>query len=136
MIWLVKLSLGLTWNRTASTSTLTHDPQGMLARMKYLKQQIFIMAEDMMLVLWAADINQLPNHYFSPLVQLKSLEKRHSRDTTLNERYANTFRQDLEKGYLITVPDAHKVEQRSDIEWYLPYHPVVNQNKPGKCVGY
>ena len=50
----------------------------------------------------------------------------------MKEIYANTIREDLEKGYLITVPDAHKVEQRSDKEWYLPHHPVINPNKPGK----
>ena len=69
-------------------------------------------------MLKADDNIQLPNNYFSPVVQLKSLEKRLSRDTTLNEKYANTIREDLEKGYLITVPDAHKVEQRSDNKWY------------------
>ena len=51
-------------------------------------------------MLWADDNIQLPNNYFSSLVQLKSLEKRLSRDTTLNENYANTIREDLEKGYL------------------------------------
>ena len=83
-------------------------------------------------MLWADDNIQLPNNYFSSLVQLKSLEKRLSRDTSLKETYANTIREDLEKGYLKTVPDAHKVEQRSDREWYLPHHPVINPNKPGK----
>ena len=67
-------------------------------------------------MLWADDNIQLPNNYFSSLVQLKSLEKRLSRDTSLNENYANTIRKDLEKGYLITFHDAHKVEQRSDKE--------------------
>ena len=38
----------------------------------------------------------------------------------------------MEKRYLITVPDSHKVEQRSDKEWYLPHHPVINPNKTGK----
>ena len=33
---------------------------------------------------------------------------------------------------MITVPDAHKVEQRSNKEWYLPHHPVINPNKPVK----
>ena len=83
-------------------------------------------------MLWADDNIQLPNNYFSSLIQLKSFEKRLSRDTTLNENYANTIREDLEKVYLITVPDAHKVEQRSDKEWYLPHHPVINPNEPGK----
>ena len=83
-------------------------------------------------MLWADDEIQLPNNYFLALVQLKSLEKRLSRDTSLKENYANTIREDLGKGYLITVPDSHKVEQRSDKEWYLPHHPVINPNKPGK----
>ena len=50
-------------------------------------------------MLWADDNIQLPNNYFSSLVQLKSLEKRLSRDTSLKENYANTIREDLEKGY-------------------------------------
>ena len=83
-------------------------------------------------MLWADDNIHLPNNFFSSLVQLKSLEKLLSRDTTLNENYTNTIREDMEKGYLITVPDAHKVEQRSDKEWYLPHHPIINPNKPGK----
>ena len=83
-------------------------------------------------MLWADDNIPLPNNYFSSLVQLKFFEKRLSRDTLMKESYANTIREDLEKGYLITVPDAHKVEQRSDKECYLPHHPVINPNKPGK----
>ena len=82
-------------------------------------------------MLWVEDI-QLPNNYFSSLVQLKSLEKRLSRDTTLNEIYANFIREDLENGHLITVLDAYKVEQRSDKECHLPHHTVINLNKPGK----
>ena len=65
-------------------------------------------------------------------MQLKSFEKRLSRDASLKENYANTIREDLEKGYLITVPDAYKVEQQSDEKWYLPHHPVINPNKLGK----
>ena len=83
-------------------------------------------------MLWVDDSIQLPNNYFSSLVQLKSLEKRLSRDTSLKENYANTIREDLEKVYLITVHDAHKAEQQSVKEWYLPHHPAINPNKPGK----
>ena len=83
-------------------------------------------------MLRANDNIQLPNIYLSSLVQLKSLEKRLSRDTTLKENYAKTFSEDLEKGYVIQIPDAHMVEQRSDKEWYLPHHSVINPNKPGK----
>ena len=66
------------------------------------------------------------------MVQLKSLKKRLSRDTTLKENYAKTISEDLEKGYVMQIPDAHMVEQRSDKEWYRPHHPVINPNKPGK----
>ena len=83
-------------------------------------------------MLWAGDNIQLPNNNFSSLVQFKSLEKRLSRNTSLKENYANTIREDLEKDYLTTVHDAHKVEQRSDKEWYLPHHPVTDPNKLGK----
>ena len=68
-------------------------------------------------------------HWYS-----SSLSKSGSRDITLNENYAYTIREDLEKGYLITVPDAHKVEQRSDKEWCLPHHLIINPNKPGKVI--
>ena len=50
----------------------------------------------------------------------------------MKENYANTIREDLEKGYLIRVHDDHMIEQRSDKECYLPHHPVINTNKPGK----
>ena len=83
-------------------------------------------------MLWADDNIQLPINYFSSLVQLKSLDKRLSKDKTLKENYAKTISEDLEKGYVIPIPDAHMVEQRSDKEWYLPHHPVINPNKPGK----
>ena len=83
-------------------------------------------------MLWAADTIQLPNNYFSSLVQLKSLEKPLAKDDDLREKYASTIKEDLNKGYVIEVPDAHKVESRSDKEWYLPHHPVLNPNKPGK----
>ena len=65
-------------------------------------------------------------------MQPKSLEKRLAKDEDLKEKYAKTIQEDLIKGYVIEVPNAHKVESRSDKEWYLPHHPVLNPNKPGK----
>ena len=67
-------------------------------------------------MLWAADNTKLPNNYFS-LVQLKSLEKRLAKDEDLREKYTSTIKEDLNKGYVIEVPDAHKVESWSDKEW-------------------
>ena len=83
-------------------------------------------------MLWAADNTQLPNNYFSSLVQLKSLEKRLPKDEDIREKYSSTIKKDLNKGYVIVVPDAHQFEKQSDKEWYLPQHPVLNMNKPGK----
>ena len=83
-------------------------------------------------MLWAEDNIELPNNYFSALVQLKSMENRLTKDQTLREKYSNTIKEDLGKGYAVKVEDAHKVESRSRREWYLPHNPVVNPNKPGK----
>ena len=82
-------------------------------------------------MLWAEDNIELLNNYFTPLVQLKSLEKRLTKDQTLRETFSNTIKADLDKGYVVRVRDAHKVESCSEREWYLPHHPVVSPNKPG-----
>ena len=55
-----------------------------------------------------------------------------AKDEDLREKYTSTIREDLNKGYVVEVPDAHKVESRSENEWYLPHHRVLNPNKPGK----
>ena len=83
-------------------------------------------------IMWAEDNIELPNNYFSAVVQLKSLEKRLTKDQTLRENYSNTIKEDLDKGYVERVKDAHKRESCSRREWYLPHHPVANQNKLGK----
>ena len=54
-----------------------------------------------------------------------------AKDEDLREKYTSTIKEDLNKGYVIEVPDAHMVENRSYKEWYLPHHPVLNPNKPG-----
>ena len=83
-------------------------------------------------MLWAEDNIEQPKNYFSALFQLKSLERRLTNDQALREKYSNTIKDDLDKGYVVRVKDAHMVESRSEREWYLPHHPVVNPNKPGK----
>ena len=59
------------------------------------------------------------------------MEKRLDKDPSLRQKYAETIREDLQKGYVITVK-AHEPKSRADREWYLPHHPVLNPNKPGK----
>ena len=82
-------------------------------------------------MLWNNKESTLPNNYFSSLVQLKSLEKRLHKDPSLRKKYAETIREDIQKGYVITVK-AHDPKSRADREWYLPHHPVLNPKKPGK----
>ena len=82
-------------------------------------------------MLWSDNDVSLPNNYYSSLAQLKSLEKRLDRDPLLREKYTETIREDISKGYVITV-NPHDPSSRAEREWYLPHHPVLNPNKPGK----
>ena len=52
---------------------------------------------------WAEDNIELPNNYFSALVQLKFFEKRLTKDQTLREKYSNTIKEYLDKGYVVRV---------------------------------
>ena len=53
------------------------------------------------------------------------------KDPELRERYAETIREYIRKGYVVAV-EPHDPRKRSDRESYLPHHPVVNPNRPGK----
>ena len=83
-------------------------------------------------MLWANDDIDLPNNYYSALVQLKSLKKRFSKDEKLRSKYSKNIIDDVEKVYVFRVENPKDPSQRSKPEWYLPYHPVINPNKPGK----
>ena len=58
-------------------------------------------------------------------------EKSIDKHPSLREKYAETIREDIQKGYVITIK-AHDPKSRADREWYLPHHPVLNPNKTGK----
>ena len=82
-------------------------------------------------LLWIDSNVSLPNNHYSSLAHFKTLERRLNKDPELRERYADTIREDIRKGSVVTV-EPHDPRKRSDREWYLPNHPVVNPNKPGK----
>ena len=69
-------------------------------------------------MLWVDSNVSLPNNYYSSLAQFKTLERRLSKDAELRERYAETIREDIRKGYVVTV-EPHDPRKRSDREWYL-----------------
>ena len=83
-------------------------------------------------MLWANDDLDLPNNYYSALVQLKSLEKRLSKDEELWSQCSKNLNDDVEKGYVFQIENSKHPSQRSKREFYLPHHPVINPNKSGK----
>ena len=83
-------------------------------------------------MLWAEDDSSLPNNYFSALVQLKSLERRLTKDADLKEQYSKTIQDDFSKGYIVNVDKGDCFKVNEVRQWYLSHHPVVHPHKPGK----
>ena len=54
-------------------------------------------------MLWAKDDLDLPNNYYSALVQLKSLEKRLFKNDELWSKYSKNINDDVEKGYVFRL---------------------------------
>ena len=82
-------------------------------------------------MLWSEPEPNLPNNYKSALGQLYSLERRFQRDTNLKNLYQQSIDTDVEKGF-VKILDESEVKGNFGKEWYLPHHPVLNPNKPGK----
>ena len=57
-------------------------------------------------MLWIDSKVSLLKIYYLSLAQFKTLEKRLSKNPELRERYAETIREDIRKGYVVTV-EAH-----------------------------
>ena len=81
-------------------------------------------------MLSAEDKIHLPHTFYASLVHFKSPEKRLEKYLNLKTQYASDMRGDVEKAYVIMV-SPHDSKNRSDREWYLPHHPVLNPSKPG-----
>ena len=82
-------------------------------------------------MLWSEPEPNLPNNYGSALGQLYSLERRFQRDPNLKELYQQSIDTDVEKGF-VKILGKSEVKSTFGKEWYLPHHPVLNPNKPGK----
>ena len=54
-------------------------------------------------MLWIDSNVSLPNTYYSSLAQYKTLGRRLCKDSELRERYAESIREDIRKGYVVTV---------------------------------
>ena len=82
-------------------------------------------------MLWSEPEPNLPNNYSSALGQLYSLERRFQRDPNLKNLYQQSIDTDVEKGF-VKILDESEVKGTFGKEWYLPHHPVLNPNKPGR----
>ena len=81
-------------------------------------------------LLWRNAKPHLPNNYSSAVSQLKSLERRLEKDENLKQRYKET--KDVQKGFVRILDEAELENTKSDLRWYVPHFPVLNQNKPDK----
>ena len=82
-------------------------------------------------MLWNEPEPSLPNNYGSALGQLYALERRFQRDPNLKELYQQSIDTDVEKGF-VKILGKSEVKGTFGKESYLPHHPVLNPNKPGK----
>ena len=82
-------------------------------------------------MLWNETEPILPNNYSSALGQLYSPERRFQLDPNLKELFQQSIDTDVEKG-CVKILGKSEVKGTFGREWYLPHHPVLNPNKPGK----
>ena len=65
-------------------------------------------------------------------MQLKSLERRLEKSPELKASYAQTIKDEFDKGYIVQVDKLDCFRIDNPREWYLPHHPVFHPHKPGK----
>ena len=83
--------------------------------------------------LWSEQEPNLPNNYISPLGQPYSLQRRFQRDPNLKSLYQQSINTDVEKRFVKILKES-EVKGTLGKEWYLPQHPKLNPNKPGKVI--
>lgn len=77
---------------------------------------------------WREENTVLPNNLTLAHVRLQHLRRKLSHDPDLHEKYTETVSDYIDKGYARMVDSA----DNKGAVWYLPHHPVINENKPGK----
>ena len=66
-----------------------------------------------------------------PLVSSTHWNKDSNETQSLKELYQQSIDTDVEKGF-VKILGKSEVKGTFGKEWYLPHHPVLNPNKPGK----
>jgi hypothetical protein len=82
-------------------------------------------------LLWKSDDIVLPNNKVMAEKRLESLERRLNRDPDLKVAYEKTFLGDVDKGYARLLSN-EELDTPVNNQCFLPQHPVLNPNKPGK----
>ena len=87
-------------------------------------------------MLWNSPRSRLPNNYRSAVKQFLSLENRLAKNPEIKDAYSDTIKTDKDSGYIWILEPTELQETKNEPQWYLPHHPVINPNKPGKvrCV--
>ena len=78
---------------------------------------------------WRDQSTELPSSLPLAHARLQQLKKKLDRDEDLRSKYTDTVEDYITKGYAREVSEP---EPKSKRTWYLPHHPVLNDNKPGK----
>ena len=82
-------------------------------------------------MLWKDRRAALPNNKEVAKKRLGLLLKRLRKSKGLFDLYSNNIHQYIEKGYATKLSPI-EASIRTNQTWYLPHHPVFNENKPGK----
>lgn len=82
-------------------------------------------------LLWKKKDVQLCDNREVAEKRLKSTERTVKRDRALAERYSGIIKEYEAKGYARKLTPA-EAAMPSSKRWFLPHHPVLNPNKPGK----
>ena len=78
---------------------------------------------------WKYEIPSLPNNRAMAVKRLDLLKRRLEKDVDLKRKYEETVEEYISLGHAQKIPDG----QIGSPVWYLPNHPVVHPQKPGKA---
>ena len=82
-------------------------------------------------LLWKNDQPSLPFNRAMAKIRLHHLKQRLERDKDLHEKYSSAISSYVTKGHARKLTK-EEAERRTNKTWYLPHHPVISPNKPGK----
>ena len=82
-------------------------------------------------LLWKDENVELPKNRVMAEKRLESTERMLKRNNEVSEKYCQIIEDYVSKGYARKLTKA-EIESSESKEWFLPHHPVLNPNKPGK----